>query len=98
MSWVFSQVAGLLWVLRVRRPLSRGATGAKVATPDGGNASASRVAAARGAPKRSGDDESVGTDRACALALCVPRQGSMCPACPGELASGPRSGLRRWPA
>ena len=98
MSWVFSQVAGLPWVLQVRRPLSGGAAGAKVLTQGGGNASASRVAAAQGAPKRSGDDEGGGTNPSVCLGSRVPRQGPMCPGCPGELASGPRSGLRRWPA
>lgn len=44
-------------------------------TPDGGNASASRVAAAQGAPKRSGDDEGVGTNRACALDPVCPARG-----------------------
>lgn len=75
MSWAFSQVAGLLWVLQVRRPLSGGAAGVKVATPGSGTASASRVAAAQGAPKRSGDDEGGGAKRRVPWLSACPARG-----------------------
>ena len=98
MSWAFEKLAKVPWVVQVHRPLSGGAAGAGVLR---------RVAQLRrqAAERRRGERQS-GTAKTRAaerngvvpwLPVC-PARGRCALLAPGDLASGTRSGPRRWPS